>query len=51
MEEQLENFIDKDGFIEDVISSDGRGQTISSYDGEEGEVVYNDEYYYIYRMN
>jgi len=51
MEEQLENFIDKDGFIEDVISSDGRGQTISSYDGEEGEVVYNNEYYYIYRMN
>ena len=51
MEEQMDNFIDKDGFIEDVISSDGRGQTISSYDGEEGEVVYNNEYYYIYRMN
>ena len=51
MEEQMENFMDKDGFIEDVISSDGRGHTISNYDGEEGEVVYNNEYYYIYRMN
>ena len=51
MEEQMDDFMDKDGFIEDVISSDGRGQTISSYDGEEGEVVYNNEYYYIYRMN
>ena len=51
MEEQMDNFIDKDGFIEDVISSDGRGHTISNYDGEEGEVVYNNDYYYIYRMN
>ena len=51
MEEQMDNFMDKDGFIEDVISSDGRGHTISNYDGEEGEVVYNNDYYYIYRMN
>jgi hypothetical protein len=51
MEEQMDNFIDKDGFIEDVISSDGRGHTISNYDGEEGWVVYNNDYYYIYRMN
>ena len=51
MEEQMENFVDREGFIEDVISSDGRGHTISNYDGEEGEVVYNNEYYYIYRMN
>ena len=51
MENQIENFIDKDNFIEDVISSDGRGHTIASYDGEEGEVYYKDETYYIYRMN
>ena len=51
MEEQMENFVDREGFIEDVISSDGRGHTISNYDGEEGEVVYNNDYYYIYRMN
>lgn len=51
MEDQITNFIDKDSFIEDVISSDGRGHTISSYDGEEDEVYYKDETYYIYRMN
>jgi hypothetical protein len=51
MEDQMERFIDKDDFIEDVISSDGRGHTISSYDGEEDEVYYKDETYYIYRMN
>jgi len=51
MEEQMENFIDKEGFIEDVISADGRGHTISSYDGEENVIEYNNEWYYIYRMN
>jgi hypothetical protein len=51
MEDQMENFINKDDFIEDVISADGRGHTISSYDGEEDEVYYKNETYYIYRMN
>jgi len=51
MENQIENFIDKDDFIEDVISSDGRGHTIASYDGEEDEVYYENKTYYIYRMN
>ena len=51
MEEQIENFIDKHRFIEDVIYSDGRGHTISSYDGEEDEVYYENKTYYIYRMN
>ena len=50
MEEQIENFIDKHRFIEDVIYSDGRGHTIASYDGEEDEVYYDNETYYIYRM-
>lgn len=30
---------------------DGRGHTISSYDGEENEQVYNGTTYFIYRMN
>lgn len=51
MENQIENFINKDDFIEDVISSDGRGHTIASYDGEEDEVYYENKTYYIYRMN
>ena len=51
MEDRVADFIDEDDFIEDVISSDGRGHTLSSYDGEEGEVIYKDEWYYIYRTN
>ena len=51
MEEQITNFINKDDFIEDVIISDGRGHTISSYDGMEDDVYYDNETYYIYRMN
>jgi len=38
---------DKDYFVEDAISTDGRGHFLSSYDGSEYEV----EGYYIYRTN
>ena len=51
MEDRVADFIDEDTFIEDVISTDGRGHTLSSYDGEEGEVSFNDDWYYIYRTN
>ena len=51
MEDRVDDFIDEHSFIEDVISTDGRGHTLSSYDGEEGEVIFNDEWYYIYRTN
>ena len=51
MEESIKDFIDEDGFIDDVVSSDGRGHTLSSYDGVEHEIVYGDEWYYIYRTN
>jgi len=51
LEREIENFIDQDSFIEDVINSDGRGHTISSYDGEEDEIEYEGTTYYIYRMN
>jgi len=51
MEDRVSDFIDEDGFVDDVVSSDGRGQTISSYDGEENEIVYQDNWYYIYRTN
>jgi hypothetical protein len=36
-----------DSFVESAISADGRGQFLSSYDGEEVE----HEDYYIYRVN
>ena len=51
LEREIENFIDQESFIEDVIRSDGRGHTISSYDGSEDEVEYEGTTYYIYRMN
>ena len=51
MEDRIDNFINKEDFIWDVIGTDGRGHTISSYDGEEDEIEYNNEWYYIYRMN
>jgi hypothetical protein len=51
MEDRVADFIDEDAFIEDVISTDGRGNTLSSYDGDENEVSLNDEWYYIYRTN
>jgi len=51
MEESIKDFIDEDDFIEAVIESDGRGQTLSSYDGVENEVLFDDEWYYIYRTN
>tara|TARA_B110000902_G_C13909842_1_gene437859 strand:- start:173 stop:631 length:459 start_codon:yes stop_codon:yes gene_type:complete len=51
MEDRVADFIDEEGFVEDVISSDGRGQTLSTYDGEEGEFSYKNEWYYVYRTN
>ena len=47
LEREIENFIDQDSFIEDVINSDGRGHTISSYDGGEDEIEYEGTTYYI----
>lgn len=38
---------DIDEFVEDAISSDGRGHFLSQYDGEENE----EENYFIYRTN
>lgn len=47
----LKDHIDMDGVIEDIIRLDGRGNSLSSYDGYEHEFVFNGEYYYIYRTN
>ena len=51
MEESIKDFIDEDDFIEAVIEADGRGHTLSSYDGNENEVSFDNEWYYIYRTN
>jgi|GEM_PF-5095659 len=38
-----------DDWVKEVISNDGRGSLISSYDGCENEEKVDDEWYYIYR--
>lgn len=40
-----------DDFIKAAISTDGRGHFMSSYDGEEHEVIINGAYLYWYRIN
>tara|TARA_R110001583_G_scaffold11629_3_gene52385 strand:+ start:2036 stop:3835 length:1800 start_codon:yes stop_codon:yes gene_type:complete len=50
-EESIERYIDEDSFVEAVLESDGRGNGLASYDGEENEVSFDDEWYYIYRIN
>ena len=47
---EVDNFIDQDEFVKDVISTDGRGNGLAGYDGEENEVYYDDDWYYIYRI-
>lgn len=42
---------DFDEFVSDVISADGRGHFMNSYDGHEHEVNIDGTYYYVYRMN
>ena len=49
--ESLERYVNRDEFIKGVVESDGRGHSLASYDGDEGEVFFDDEWYYIYRIN
>jgi hypothetical protein len=49
--DKISSYIDTDEYIKDVINNDGRGNSLSSYDGNENEINYNDKWYYIYRTN
>lgn len=42
--------MDMQGLIDYIIRLDGRGNTISSYDGEENEVEFDGETYFVYRQ-
>lgn len=46
-----ESGLDIDDLVESVISADGRGHFISSYDGYEHEVDVDGETYYVYKLN
>ena len=47
----IEYHIDIDGVIEDIKNTDGRGNSLSGYDGIEHEYNHNGELYYIYRVD
>jgi hypothetical protein len=47
----LLDYIDLENLINYIIEIDGRGHNLSSYDGIEEKIVYDDEIYYIYRIN
>ena len=49
--DNLDRYVDKDAFIQGAIDVDGRGHTLSGYDGYELEVNFDGEWYYIYRIN
>ncbi len=42
---------DKDDFVQQAISADGRGHFMNRYDGNENEETIGGETFYIYRMN
>lgn len=44
------DYVDIDELIDDVISSDGRGASLSSYDGDENEERIDGKYYFVYRI-
>jgi len=48
--ESLQNYFDNESFIKDC-KMDGRGHSLSSYDGNELEQVVVDTSYFIYRQN
>lgn len=47
----LEDFIDKDGFIQAVIDSDGYGPSLNSYDGDIDEVQVLGETFFVMRID
>lgn len=44
-------FIDIDGVIEDIISSDGYGNILNGYDGSDNEYKVNNTWYHVMRYN
>lgn len=51
LRDAIKNYIDEDKLIDAVQESDGRGNSLSGYDGIENEVQHNDTTYYAYRIN
>jgi hypothetical protein len=47
---KIDNFIDKDELAQGLLDTDGYG-VMNSYDGEYDTIEFNDETYYIMRVN
>lgn len=48
--EHLRSYFDSDKWVQDYLNS-GRGNILSTYDGEERSSIVNDTEYFIYRLN
>lgn len=46
----MEDFVNVEDLVDSVITNDGRGHIISSYDGNEYEARVNGEWYFVYRI-
>jgi hypothetical protein len=51
VEALVEHTCGLDKLVEDAVTADGRGHFLSSYDGEEREIVVDGTYLYFYRIN
>ena len=45
----IDDYIDTDSLFESAIDSDGVGNSLSSYDGDDNEVMINDTWYHVFR--
>ena len=45
----ISDYVDKDALFEAAIDSDGVGNSLSSYDGEDNEVMIGDTWYHVFR--
>lgn len=48
---ELKHFVNMGEFIDDVVETDGYGQTLNHYDGNEDTIEFDDETYYIFQID
>ena len=48
---ELKHFVNMGEFIDDVVKTDGYGQTLNHYDGNEDTIEFDDETYYIFQID
>ena len=47
----ISDYVDQDALFESAIDSDGVGNSLSSYDGNDNEVMINDTWYHVFRID